>query len=124
MIVVAIIAILAAVAYPSYQEQVRKSRRAQAKADLAQVAQLLERYRTANNKYDGMTLLDDYKRSPIGTSGTKQYDIAVSNAAATTFTVTATPVAGTSQARDRCGNLSIDQSGRKGNSAGNYADCW
>jgi type IV pilus assembly protein PilE len=109
MIVVAIIAVLAAVAYPAYQDQVRKSRRAQAKADLVEMTQILERYRTVNNTY-GAALADVaglVAQSPR--SGTAQYSIALSPQTATTFTLTATPASATGQNKDKCGVLSIDQ---------------
>lgn len=119
MIVVALIAILAAIAYPSYQEWVRKSRRGQAKADLVNLAQELERYRTVNNTYAGATL--SIEQSPA--QGNAFYTIGLSNQASTTFLITATPVADGPQAQDRCGTLTINQAGRKTHSSGGDADC-
>ncbi len=114
MIVVAVVGILAAIAIPSYQDSVRKSRRAQAKADLVEYAQMAERWFTVNNSYAAFTLPPDRE--------TPQYDIQV-NAAATTFTLTATPEDG--QAEDRCGTLTINQAGRKTHSTSVPAqDCW
>ncbi len=122
MIVVAVIAILAAIAFPSYQEYVRKARRAQAKADLVEYAQLAERYHTVNNTYAGFGLPGGVNQSPRE-GGTAQYTLALNPAATqSTFTIVATAVNG--QLQDRCGNLSIDQAGRKTNSKGNLADCW
>ncbi|WP_454831864.1 type IV pilin protein [Pseudoxanthomonas wuyuanensis] len=120
MIVVAVVAILAAVAYPSYQEQVRKSRRAQAKADIVEYAQLAERFFTVNNTYvgfdNGLPI-----QSPREAGATAHYGL---NFATTqsTFTITANAQGG--QAEDKCGNLSLTQSGVKGNSAGELKDCW
>ena len=54
MIVVAVIAILAAIVYPNYRESVLKSRRGQAKADLVEMAQILERRHTVQNDYSGL----------------------------------------------------------------------
>jgi type IV pilus assembly protein PilE len=109
MIVVAIIAILAAIAYPSYTEYVRKSRRAQAKADLMELTQQAERYRTTENHYTGWT--PTFTQSPR--DGTAQYTLSVEDLAAGTYTLKATPVAGSPQANDKCGTLSINQSGTK-----------
>lgn len=124
MVTVAVVAILAAIAYPSYQEQVRKSRRAQAKADLVELTHILERYRTVNNTYadadDSGAFFDQSPRdrAPF-------YAIALSNDGASTFTLTATPVAGGSQERDRCGALSINQAGVKGETgSASYEECW
>ena len=114
MIVVAVVGILAAIAIPSYQDSVRKSRRAQAKADLVEYAQMAERWFTVNNSYAAFALPADRE--------TPQYDIQV-NAAATTFTLTATPEDG--QAEDRCGTLTINQAGVKTHSTSVPAqDCW
>lgn len=107
MIVVAIIAILAAIAYPSYTEYVRKSRRAQAKADLMELTQQAERFRTTENRYTGWT--PTFTQSPR--DGVAQYSLSVSDLAAGTYTLKATPVAGSPQANDKCGILAIDQSG-------------
>ena len=123
MIVVAIIAILAAIAYPSYTEYVRKSRRAQAKADLMELTQLAERHRTTENHYTGWA--PPFAQSPR--DGTAQYSLSVDNLAAGTYTLKATPVAGSPQANDRCGTLSINQSGVKGSGANGTAsnpDCF
>ncbi len=124
MIVVAVIAVLAAIAYPSYQEQVRKSRRAQAKADLIELTQILERYRTVNNTYVGVDATGAYfDQSPRDRS--PHYSIELSDESATEYTLTAAPVAGGSQAEDRCGSLSIDQAGAKGETgAASYEECW
>jgi len=122
MVVVAVIAILASIAYPSYQEQIRKSRRAQAKADLVELTQVLERFRTVNNTYadaDDSTAFFD--QSPRDSS--QHYSLTLDDADVDSFTLTATPTSA-SQLKDRCGTLTINQAGAKGNSEGNYADCW
>ncbi len=116
MIVVVVVAILAIVAYPSYVTSVRKGKRGQAKADLLTITTSMERCFTQNNSYllcwGGTNVLTaPSNQSP--TNGTKVYDLALSNVAATTYTVTATPVAGTDQAIDNCGALGINQAGQK-----------
>jgi len=118
MIVVAVVAILAAVAIPSYAEHVRKSRRAQAKADLVEVAQLMERYHTVQNTYVGYTLPSN--QSPR--DGTAQYTVSLGNQTASTFTLTATP--GTNQSKDKCGTMTLDQAGRKTPDHATVDGCW
>ncbi|WP_367345550.1 type IV pilin protein [Stenotrophomonas bentonitica] len=118
MIVVAVVAILAAVAIPSYAEHVRKSRRAQAKADLVEVAQLMERYHTVQNTYVGYTLTSN--QSPR--DGTAQYTVSLGNQTASTFTLTATP--GTNQSKDKCGTMTLDQAGRKTPDHATVDGCW
>lgn len=120
MVVVAIVAILVSIALPSYQESVRKGRRGQAKADLVDVAQQAERYRTVNSTYGGFTLTNT--NSPA--TGDVAYVLAMNVAeGGATFTATATPVAGTAQADDRCGVLTINQAGSRWHASGNDTEC-
>ncbi len=121
MVVVAVVAILAAIALPSYQDSVRKGRRGQAKADLIEIAQMYERFRTINNTYDGFAL--PFAQSPREAGAPPQYAItAVDNAG--DFELTATPQGG--QVNDtRCMTLTINQTGAKSESgSGNLQDCW
>ncbi|WP_295802713.1 type IV pilin protein [uncultured Microbulbifer sp.] len=125
MIVVAIIGIISAIAYPSYMESVRKSNRADGKAALNDVAQRLQRCFTAYSSYThancgvGQTL-DGGSVS----SGEGMYTV-TGAVAATTFTLTAAPVAGTTQAGDsKCGSLTLTQAGVKGASGPQGTECW
>lgn len=129
MIVVAVVAILTAIAYPSYQDAVRKGHRGQAKADLVELAQRAERFRTINNgSYSGFwaQVPDTDKVSPR--TGTARYILARQGAdtGAVSFVIEAVPQDG--QANDtRCMTLTIDQLGRKGVEGGATAaatDCW
>ncbi|MGH8085315.1 MAG: type IV pilin protein [Lysobacter sp.] len=109
MIVVAVVAILAAVAYPSYADYVRKSRRGQAKADLMELTQLLERYRTVNNSYEDFNM-EAFEHSPH--DGTSYYSVELLDADRDSYSLVATPMG--SQIKDtKCGALSITQAGRK-----------
>lgn len=124
MIVVAIVAILAAIAYPSYADSVRKGRRGQAKADLLEIAQLLERHRTVNRTYATFDMTG-FGASPR--TGTAHYNIALSNATAVGYVLTATPSSAAQQADTRCTALIINQAGAKtvgAGSTGSAEDCW
>ena len=121
MIVVAVVAILAAIAVPSYQEQVRKSRRAQAKADIVEYVQMAERFFTVNNTYVGFALPATV--SPREAGATARYNLAASTQTATQFVLTATATG--PQASDRCGNLSVSNTGLKTESgSATLAECW
>jgi type IV pilus assembly protein PilE len=119
MIAVAVVAVLAAVAYPAYTDYIRQSRRAEAQAYLMAVADWQTQYfNDTSGGYQGT----------LGSIGVAQpanvvasYDIAASAVAGppATFTITATPK--TSQASERCGTLSIDQTGTK---TAAHSDCW
>lgn len=116
VIVVAMIAILAAIALPSYLNQIRKSRRAQAEADLAELAQGMERSYTMTRDYTkntaGAAYALPFAESPRdAAAGTGYYDLAISASAATSYTITATPK--NQQSSDLCGTLSINSTGLK-----------
>jgi type IV pilus assembly protein PilE len=136
MIVVAIIGILAMIAYPSYQEQIRKSRRADAQAVVFELAQLMERRYTEDGTYrDGGALpalgaagiFPD--KSPI--DGPERYYTLTlededGDPATDDYRIEAEPQG--SQADDKCGTLTLTNTGVKGISdadAGVTADqCW
>jgi len=114
MIVVAIIAILAAIALPAYNEYIIKSRRADAQRELVEYAQQLERWFSTNGTYlDGT----DCRAYTPGSGASAFYTFVPSNCTANTFTLTATPNSGTSQAHD--GNLTLDQAGQRSGTVNN-----
>lgn len=117
MVVVAVVAILAAVALPAFNDQVRKSRRAEAISNLQDVQLRLERWRVDHADYTGMTARP---------ANTAFYGYTVTTAAATpnNYTITATPVAGSSQAKDTCGTLSIAKAGATIARTPVDAKCW
>lgn len=120
MIVVAIVAILATIAVPVYNDAVRKGRRGQAKADIAALAQQLERWHTVQNTY--ATLPGAAGAFPSPETGTAHYLI-TTVLTANTFTLTATPQG--DQANDPCRNLTLTHTGAKGTSSGLEIErCW
>lgn len=130
MVVVAVVAILASIAYPSYQDSVRKSRRAQVKADLVELAQRFERHHTVNNTYTTFWTAANVpaatRVSPTTAGAVVAYDITAQNVTANTFTLVATPRAGSPQAKDtRCGTLSLTNTGQKARTGtAPLAECW
>ena len=129
LIVVAILGIIAALAYPSYQTSVEKSRRADAKAALLELAQFMERTYVENKTYQpgGVTPALPFTEAPKD-SGNKYYDLAFNAIGANSFTLRAAPKAGTGQADDHCGTLTLAQTGQKGlvgaHAGVTVADCW
>ncbi|MDP1682906.1 MAG: type IV pilin protein [Burkholderiales bacterium] len=129
MVVVAIIGILAAIAFPSYQDHLRKGRRADAKAGMLELAQFMERFYTENNRYDqdnaGAAVSLPFTQTPKD-GATKYYNIAFGSGTVSTFSLEATPIAGSAQAGDVCGIYTINQTGTKGLSGGTWtvSQCW
>ena len=131
MIVVAILSILAGVALPVYQDYVRKVRRSDAAVLLTEAAQFMERFNTANRRYDedtagaGVAIPADLAQSPK-TGADAYYNITIQAVDQTGFTLVATPVGG--QVGD--GIITITNTGARGwdknNNGAIEADenCW
>lgn len=114
LIAVAIVGILAAIALPSYQNHLKKGRRANAQSFMMDLANRQQQYLLDARGYalgaGFVTTLGAATPADVST----YYTLTVTPAAATTpptFTITATPIAGTPQASD--GNLTIDNLGQK-----------
>ncbi len=117
MIVVAIVAILAAVAYPSYQDQVRRGRRADAIDGLTNIASALERCATSFQAYNNAACwLVPGGGGPVNENSPERfYQIQSTVLTPTTFTLRATPAAGTTQAGDdECQLFTLTHTGVQG----------
>ena len=116
MIVVAIVAILTMIAYPSYTKYIIRTSREAAQSQLLQLATSQEKIFLNSNAYTS-SVTNAYTGQASGglgvTSGKTndgKYTLpAPSNLTATTFTLTASPVGGSTQAGD--GDITINQSG-------------
>ncbi len=116
LVVVAIIGILVAVALPNYQEHVRSSRRTAAMGCLMERSHFMERWYAGNMTYVGAGATIPNCDGSIA----QYYTInAPADLTATTFTLSLTPTG--PQTGDRCGSLSVNQTGTKSASA---TDCW
>lgn len=115
MIAIAIVGILSAIAYPNYTEYIRKSHRSDARAGLLQAQLWMERAATAQGVYP--THDDPNKVLPASLSwsgeNSKRYTISMSASTKNSFTLTATPKIGTPQEKDKCGTLTLTQTGVK-----------
>jgi type IV pilus assembly protein PilE len=136
MIVVAIIAILAAIAIPSYTKYVAKTNRSAAEGCLSEYANYMERYYTTNLSYAQDTSNPAVPNSAIGTPSTLVLDCAATSqtgsnyqysvsAAATTYTLTATPINAQLTRDAQCGTLTLNQIGTRTNSGTSaLVQCW
>jgi type IV pilus assembly protein PilE len=105
MITVAIVAILASIAIPSYQNYMERTRHSEAQSALMGFAQAMEQFYAANNCYRGATTGTCTGASDIATAtaphssvypsqapldgNTKYFDLQITEAAATTYTIRA-----------------------------------
>ena len=126
LIAVAIVGIIAGVAVPSYNNYMVEARRTEAQTLLIEMAGEQYRYFSENNTYaDKLTTLGYGSDSESTENGF--YSISVTEQSANSYTLTAAPVAGKSQATDdtACKSLTINSVGTKGvtGSAG-VDECW
>ena len=111
MIVVAIIAIIAAIAYPSYQSYVQRTKRADVQAEMMQIAQRLQSYYVINHNYSNANL-DNNALSKGYPSSDAVYTVTLApDADGQTWTLTAIPIAGRSQAGN--GVICLNDQGQK-----------
>jgi type IV pilus assembly protein PilE len=115
MIVVAMVAILAAIALPSYREQIKKSRRSEAQSYLLAIAARQQQFLVDTRAY--ATLPNVGVAQPANV--TAAYTVTMPDPVGTTFTVTATPKSG--QSSEKCGTLTINQTGTK---TAAVTGCW
>lgn len=144
MIAVVIIGIIAMVAIPSYQNQVDRTFRNDAASALLSFASAMERSFSLNSTYCdlgtttaevgcGDAREDSGAPTNFATTapldGAAVYDLAIQAVTSSTYTITATPIAGERMANDtRCYQFTLTSTGVRGNldADGNALDndCW
>ncbi len=125
LVAVAIIGILAAIAIPSYNGYMQRSRRASAQTFLMDIAQRQHQYLLDARAYaPDLTTLGISTPKEVSPSYSLPQPFPLNTPGSPpSFTVAAQPIAGTDQASDKCGTLSIDSAGNKTASTG-AAGCW
>lgn len=121
MIVIAIVGILASLAFPAYTNYVVRANRADAQQTLQRLALQAERYFTQHNSYDGLaariTSIIDSEKSSTGVYRVYALTASVpsqcsgSSGGDLSYSITATPIAGTANASD--GALTLCSDGLK-----------
>jgi len=134
MTTVAIVGVLVSIAVPMYASQTRKSRRTEARTAVLDLATREERLFSTTNAYS--TLPADLGYGAAGSSfpmnvGSSYYSVAVAVVPGppATFTITATPVSGAGQDKDKqCASFIVTNTGKQSatNTAGADATtaCW
>jgi type IV pilus assembly protein PilE len=120
IIVIAIVALLVAVALPSYRDHMRKSRRAEAQAYLMAIAGRQQQFLIDSRGY-AATLATINIPQPASVVAAYDVTLAVVTGPPPTFLLTAAPKSGTDQTLERCGTLTIDQTGAK---TASLTSCW
>jgi type IV pilus assembly protein PilE len=127
--------ILITIAYPSYREQIKNNRRAEAQTALLGLANAMNRHYTLRFTYLGTAQNINFPAPPLGTlypneapleGSKKYYDLQIQNADDSSYVVAAVPK--NDQFGDRCGTLTINQTGQKGLQGQDIdvevGDCW
>ena len=125
MIVIVVIGVLVAIGLPSYNNSVTRSVRADAQSALLGFAQAMERHFQQNYSYEAAATGGNDTGAPDPTifpsqapiEGNASYDLTITTADDTGFTIRATPIAGGRQDGD--GFLQLDSLGRRGWDADN-----
>ena len=112
MITVAIVAILAAIAIPTYRDHVRTSRRTEAQAYLMAIASRQQQFLMDTRAYAGALTAINIP-TPANVSAAYDLTLAAAGGPPPTFSITATPKAGSDQTREKCQVLAINQTGVK-----------
>lgn len=126
MITVAIVGILASIALPFYQSYMMRTRRAVAAACLMEHSHYMERIRSTTLSFASADLSSFTSSCLTDTQAFYTFAFATGEPTATTFRITATPIAGGPQANDAaCATLGITHSGlRQISGTGSVANCW
>jgi type IV pilus assembly protein PilE len=143
MVVVVIATILLSIAVPSYMAQVRESRRTDARTALLDLAGREESYNSTMNSYtvnpanlgyaafnvpfgNGYYIINTVSTCVAAAGAVPACDPNVNAPTGPSYYLTATPVAGTSQAADgQCTSFSVDSLGNRFSlGTATSAQCW
>jgi type IV pilus assembly protein PilE len=139
MITLAIVAILASIAVPAYTGYIARAYRADARAVLLQAAQYMQRFNSANDRFDinrssasvYSIMPANMKQSPSDGNAIYTLVDTPSDITASTFILEMRPSSTGPMAADGCGSFTITESGVRGVKIGGAAGsstvrdgCW
>lgn len=123
MMVVAVAAVLGSIAMATYSDYVIKANRTDARAALSQLSTSLEKCRSLHSDYNSANCNVKFTSTVYSADGL--YTISAPTLTASTFTLTATPVTGKSQAGDAdCKTLSVTNTGEESATGADPGVCW
>ena len=133
MVVLVVISIIVAYAYPSYTQFIIRAKRNAGTSMLLQIANRQQQFFMNNKQYSGSLaalglpadtfMITDDGSYCADADMDRVYNLSLSNATATTYTLTATPQLRQAAKDMACANLTLTHTGLKGNSAGGNK-CW
>ncbi len=118
LIVVAMISILAAVALPSYRDYIKKSRRSEAQSYLMTIAARQQQFLLDTRSFSALAP-DNIASQPSNVATAYTVTNTTTGTPPATFTLSAAPK--TDQASEKCGTLTLDQTGTK---TAAVSGCW
>lgn len=125
MIVVVIIGVLAAIALPAYTDYVTRARRADAKDAMLSVQLAQEKWRANNSAYTNAMTNFGYAGDAAQASADGHYQVTVTGASATAYTITAVPQGAQATKDGECANFVTNESNSETISgSGTAANCW
>ncbi len=130
LVVLVIMGIVSAIALPSYTQHVQRGHRAEAIAALLEAQHFMERYYSAQGRYDGSAeALSKKPNLPLRLQGipvgsVALYQLKLKAATVNSYELIAQPVG--EMANDKCGALTLNQTGLKGLTGSDLSvsDCW
>lgn len=123
MIAVAIAAVLATIALPAMNNHIETARRSEAKTALLELANFMERHYTMNSSYitsNGTPPALPFNTVPKDTTSQQTYTLSV-QATPQAYTLQALPITTGTQARDKCGTLTLNHTGE---TSAAQPNCW
>ncbi len=127
LVVLVIMGVLAALALPSYTRHIQRGNRAEAMAALMEAQHFMERYYSANGRYNssaGSLPVLPARLQDVPTAAAARYRLSLASATVNSYVLQAEPVG--TMAGDICGSFTLNQTGQRGlaDSSASVAECW
>lgn len=122
LVALMVFGLLAAIALPSYTQHAARAHRAQARTQLVLAAQYMERFGSANDRYDedrtgrpvGTTLPAALLQSPSSGKAAYRLRLPAATLGPRQFVLQMVPEPGGPMAADTCGTLTLSATGARG----------